>query len=240
MDGSPAQSSPGTTDAAGLRFADLRLGVGDRLQLQMPKQAAGDRSIVRLIGYANGVSVLVTAPYQNGARIELVEGEEVVVRAFTRRSAFGFPAIVQRAVRHPLAYLHLSFPQVVQAVQVRKAIRVRTAIIAAVSLAGRGAEPVSAMVADVSSSGALLDAAGAIGEPGALLRVALRVRLHHVDSDLTVQAVIRNRCAEYADASGGIEVVHHGIEFTGLGPTERMVLESLIYQQLAEDPGGLA
>jgi hypothetical protein len=238
MDGSLQQPLSTPQAAERFRFADLQLSVGDRLQLQMPKQAAGDRCIVRLIGYVEGLSVLVTPPYLNGSRVALFEGEEIVVRAFTRRNAFGFSAGLEKVIKHPFDYLHLSFPQTVQAVQVRKAVRVRTAIIASVAVPDRGALPVPAIIADVSSSGALVDAGVAVGEIGEALRIVFRVRLHDVDSDLTVHAVIRNRYAEYAP-SGGVEAFHHGVEFAGLGSTDSMILESLIYQQLVENPRGL-
>jgi len=65
------------------------------------------------------------------------------------------------------------------------------------------------------------------------------VRPHDVGSDLTVHAVIRNRYAEYAPA-GGVEVIQHGVEFAGLSSTDSMILESLIYQQLVENPRSLA
>lgn len=235
MDGS--LSNPGEESADdGLRFSDLQLKVGERMQLQPPKQAADDRCIVRLIGYAEGLSVLVTPPFQNGQRLQLFEGEELVVRAFTGRDAFGFSTMVEKSVKHPFEYLHLAYPNEVQAVQVRKSMRVPTNIIASVTAYNReGMEPVPAIIADVSSTGALIDAGEAIGEVGELLRVVFRVRLHGVDSDLTVDAFVRNRYAEYIQ-TGGVVAVHHGMEFSMLAATDSMILESLIYQQLVENP----
>jgi hypothetical protein len=221
--------------AASLRFADLQLKVGDRMQLQPPKQATEERCIVRLIGYVAGASVLVTPPYQGDQRLQLFEGEELVVRAFTGRNAFGFASAVDKVVKHPFEYLHLAYPEAVQAVQVRKAVRVTTNIIASVSAYNQDMEPVPAVIVDVSSSGALIDAAQAMGEVGDLLRIVFRVRLHGVDSDLTVDAFIRNRYAEYMQ-SGGVAAVHHGVEFSALAATDSMILESLIYQQLVESP----
>jgi hypothetical protein len=62
-----------------------------------------------------------------------------------------------------------------------------------------------------------------------------RVRLHGVDSDLTVDAFVRNRYAEYLP-SGGVATVHHGVEFSALAPTDAMILESLIYHEFVESP----
>ena len=177
----------------------------------------------------------MTPPYQGDQRLQLFEGEELVVRAFTGRSAFGFATAVDKVIKHPFEYLHLAYPEAVQAVQVRKAVRVTTNIIASVSAYNQDVEPVPAVIVDVSSSGALIDAGQAIGEVGDLLRVVFRVRLHGVDSDLTVDAFIRNRYAEYLQ-SGGVAAVHHGVEFSALAATDSMILESLIYQQLVESP----
>jgi c-di-GMP-binding flagellar brake protein YcgR len=218
------------------RFSDLQLKVGDRMQLQPPKQATDERCMVRLIGYVEGLSVLVTSPFQGGQRLQLFEGEELVVRAFTGRDAFGFATEVVKSVKHPFEYLHLAYPTTIQALQVRKAVRVATDIIASVSAYNRDdMEPVSAIVADVSSSGALIATGEAIGEVGDLLRIVFRVRLHGVDSDLTVDAFVRNRYADYLPC-GGVATVHHGVEFSALAPTDAMILESLIYQELVESP----
>jgi hypothetical protein len=224
--------------AADSQFSELQLKVGDRMQLQPPKQATEERCIVRLIGYVEGMSVLVTPPYQHGQRLQLFEGEELVVRAFTGRNAFGFGTAVDKIVKYPFEYLHLSYPEAVQAVQIRKAVRVPTSIIASVTTFGSQGiepEPVPAVIADVSSSGALIDASEAIAQVGDMVRVVFRVRLHGVDSDLTVEAVLRNRYAEYI-ATGGVATVHHGVEFSALSATDSMILESLIYQQLVENP----
>jgi hypothetical protein len=37
-----------------------------------------------------------------------------------------------------------------------------------------------------------------------------------------------------------VEVIQHGVEFAGLSSTDSMILESLIYQQLVENPRSLA
>jgi c-di-GMP-binding flagellar brake protein YcgR len=231
MDGS-LETAPG---ASALRFTDLQLKVGDRMQLQPPKQATYERCMVRLIGFVEGVSVLVTPPYQHGQRLQLFEGEELVVRAFTGRNAFGFGAGITKVIKHPFEYWHLAYPESVQAVQVRKAVRVKTEIIASVQTEDPIEEPIAAVISDISGSGALLDAGGAIGEVGSMVRVSFRVRLHEVDTDLTLAAVIRNRYAEYLQ-DGGVEAVHHGVEFCGLVAAESMTLESLIYQQLVDNP----
>jgi hypothetical protein len=235
MDGSLAPAG----EADNLRFIDLQLRIGDRMQLQPPKQAADDRCVVRLIGFVEGVSVLVTPPYQLNQRVQLLEGENIVVRAFTGRNAFGFATAIDKIVRHPFDYLHLAYPKEVQAMQVRKALRVKTSIIASVQPEDPLAEAVPAIIADVSSSGALLDAGVAMGEVGDMVRIAFRVRLHEVDSDLVLAAVIRNRYAEYLQ-EGGVESVHHGVEFLALTAAENMVLESLIYQQMVENPRNIS
>jgi hypothetical protein len=235
MDGSLAPAD----EADNLRFIDLQLRIGDRMQLQPPKQAADDRCVVRLIGFVEGVSVLVTPPYQLNQRVQLLEGENIVVRAFTGRNAFGFATAIDKIVRHPFDYLHLAYPKEVQAMQVRKALRVKTSIIASVQPEDPLAEAVPAIIADVSSSGALLDAGVAMGEVGDMVRIAFRVRLHEVDSDLVLAAVIRNRYAEYLQ-EGGVESVHHGVEFLALTAAENMVLESLIYQQMVENPRNIS
>ena len=74
-----ATTTPRTREAE-VRFEEIRLPVGESLQLQW---LAGEQSIrhySRLIGYVKGQSVLVTAPTVNGKVVLMREGQAVLVR----------------------------------------------------------------------------------------------------------------------------------------------------------------
>lgn len=220
-------------------FDDMRLKVGDHLQIQPPALISTERFIVKLIGYVKNVSILVTAPFDKGLRLQLVGNEKMVVRVFTSQNAFGFGSSIIKVCKLPFDYLHLSFPTEVQGTVVRKAPRVRTKIIAAVTNINRGKDSDSApaIITNISASGALLDAHRNLGQKGDAINLSFRVNLHNIDAYLTTKAVI---CAVFADepAEGKKSAgIHHGIEFVDLQPNDSVILQSLIYQHMIEQPG---
>lgn len=247
-EGGEPETLPGETTkdakAAGetYRFGDMRLKVGDRLQIQPPAQLTQERFTVRLIGYLEGQSVLVTPPYANGLRLPLQEGENIIIRYFSGQNAFGFSATINKIAKLPYEYYHLSFPDTVKGMIVRKAPRVRTRIIASVLRPDQapGTDPKSAIIANVSATGALLDSRQALGEKGDVIRLAFRVHLHNVDALLSVSGAIRAVFADDDPDPDKPAFIHHGIEFQDLEPNDSVILQSLIYQQMVESPHTLA
>lgn len=226
----------------GFTFQDMRLRVGDRIQLQPPANVGLERYMVRLIGYLENASLLVTMPLENGLRVPLREKDKVVARVFTSQKAFGFTSAIERVCKIPYDYLHLSFPTSIQGSVVRRSPRVRTKLIASVSLASEaeGAKPRSALIANISADGALVRARQSLAGKGELLRMSFRVNLHNVDTLLTVSAVVRSIFRDEAAEGGGAPMTNHGLQFQDLRPNESMILQSLIYQQMIEQPHTLA
>ena len=216
-------------------FETMRLKIGDRLQIQLPARFLSERVIVRLIGYVNQLSLLVTSPREsNGLRLPLEEGEEVVVRAFASQSAFAFSSMVEKLVRLPFEYLHLSFPLQVKGTVVRKAPRVSTSIICTVNAEQSGEEALTGILVNLSASGALLASRHAVAKRDEMVKLGFRLNLHGTEVFLNLNAVVRARCSDGSPANP--TPVHHGLEFFDLTPNDRMVLQSLVYQQIIEQP----
>lgn len=215
-------------------FEDMRLKVGDRLQIQPPSRLSQERFFVKVIGYLHNVSLLVTAPMTtHGLRLQLIEGEKLVARIFSSQNAFGFACTIDKICKLPFDYLHLSFPSEVQGSQVRKAPRVKTKIIATVTTVT--GESVPAVITNLSANGAMLDARRTLAEKGESIKLAFRVNLHDIDAYLSVTAVVR---ALFADGAmdNGVTFVHHGLEFVNLQTNDSVILQSLIYQHMIEHP----
>ncbi|MBS4098533.1 MAG: flagellar brake protein [Sulfuricella sp.] len=228
---------PGSGQQETYPFEAMKLKVGDRLQLQPPQQLSAERYVVRLLGYLNNVSLLVTSPFENGLRLGLMEGEKVVVRIFAAQNAFGFTSTVEKICKLPFDYLHLSFPSEVQGMVIRKSPRVRARIIAAVGNTTQATtENASGLIANLSATGAMLDARRSLGNKGDLLRLAFRVNLHKIDAYLSINAAIRAIFADEAMDAKGAPLIHHGIEFVDLQPNDSVILQSMIYQQMIEEP----
>ncbi|MGE5468910.1 MAG: flagellar brake protein [Ignavibacteria bacterium] len=219
-------------------FQDMRLRVGDRLQLQPPATVSLERFVVKLIGWVDNVSVLVTAPMANGLRVPLRENDSIVARIFAGQKAFGFSSTVERVCKIPYDYLHLSFPAKVQGSVIRKSPRVRTKIIASVANpdASAAAERQSGIIVNLSADGALLKARQPLGEKGNRLQLSFRVSLHKVDAYLTISAVVRSAFPDEEKERDSGVMFNHGLQFQDLAANDTVILQSLIYHQMIEHP----
>lgn len=225
--------------SAQFTFDDMKLKAESRLQLEPPKQLGSERIPVKVIGYLRGVSLLVTAPAMpNGVRLQLLEGEKVVMRYFSGQNAFAFACAVERACKLPYEYLHLSFPDAIQGIMIRKAPRVKANIIAAVqnSNSRNKEEQAPALISNISANGAALDTKHPLGKKGDILNLAFRVNLHKVEAFLSIKGVIRAVLSgETADIANP-EIIRYGIEFQSMQPNDMIILQSMIYQQIIESP----
>lgn len=224
-----------------LSFADMRLRVGDRIQLQPPASIGTDRFIVRLIGFLDNASLLVTAPAHNGMRVPVREHDKIVARVFSTQRAFGFDCYVVRVCKIPYDYLHLSWPEMIQGAVVRKSPRIKTKIIVSIARLGTGdnEEKLSGVIIDLSADGALIKSRQPLGEKSQELTLSFRVTLHNMEAYVTTRAVIRN---VFTDEDAGKDEPlkhHHGIQFLDVPPNDKMILQSLIYQQMIEQPNTL-
>ncbi|MDD5301080.1 MAG: flagellar brake protein [Gallionella sp.] len=226
-------------------FDDMKLKVGDRLNLELPadydfrfsaqRQLSNERYLVKVIGFLKGASLLVTAP--NTVNAQIIGGKKVVMRSFTGQNAFGFACHIERICKVPYGYLHLSFPDDIQGIVVRKAPRVKTRIIATVQDSKSGAEEqISALISDISASGVSLDAKQVLGDKGDVLNLAFRVPLHNIDAYLSVKGAIRAVLSGDAADAAKPGLIRHGIEFQELQPNDGVILQSMIYQQMIENP----
>ena len=231
---------PGNSDSDNTvyPFEAMKLKVGDRLQMQLPELLSSERVIVKLIGYVNQLSLLVTPPREaNGLRIKLLENDPVVIRVFTSQNAFGFQTSVSKIINVPFEYVHLSFPKEVKGMVIRKAPRVRTKIICSVATQQAHDQKSSGIITNLSCSGALLDSTQPIAAKGETIHLSFRINLHAIDTLLQVSAVVRSQFSdEDGSAPNGRKLYHHGLEFVDLQPNDTLVLQSMIYHRIVEQP----
>lgn len=221
-------------------FDDMKLKVESRLQFEPAAHLSREQYFVKVIGYLRGTSLLVTIPFTaKGERPELKEGQKASLRSFSGQNAFGFSCTIKRIIKSPYEYLHLSFPDNIQGILIRKSIRIKTKIIAAVSnikLKNSG-ELISALISDISADGAALDSKRPLGNKDDTINLAFRVNLHQIDTYLTVKAVIRAVLNDdSADNMFGSDLFRYGIKFADLQPNDMVILQSMIYQQIIENP----
>lgn len=214
-------------------FADMRVKVGDRAQLEPPPQMNAGRVTVKVVGWVEGHSLIVTAPRARTGRLVLQAGEHALLRVFTGTSAFAFKSTVLKTSRPPFEYLHLSFPDNIERLEVRSSPRFRVDLPAAITPAG-GATKAEGTIRNLSTTGALLEAADPIGNVGEEIRIEFKFRLHGVPTELKLGATIRT--TKSADDLTGTPQHQHGVSFNEMPPSDLMILSALVWYEMHEHP----
>lgn len=225
-DGEPAPDKDGIL----LDLEDIRLQIGDVLQLQGVADDA-PRHAVKLLGYAKGRSVMVTPPMVDGAYAMVKQDATFVVRFFSGKSLYAFPAHVLKMSNTPFPYLHLSYPKKVRGMRVRRAQRASVRLISSVTDM-YGALYAGTLV-DISKGGALLAAKAALGEVGDLLQLKFRLQFDDIDQFVHVKAGIRS-VRDNPVAESDSFAVHHGLEFVEGQGSDWLALSAYTYQKLIE------
>lgn len=202
-----------------LRHLRMRPGLSIRLGLARPQGAL--HLEVQFLAAIAGKGVMV-GPYSHEGSAHtgsmgLSHGEDVVVQGFTGQHDFSFPARVLQTFVEPFVYALLTYPDVVQARQVRRAMRIRTALPAQVQAAG-GAVPTDATVIDLSVAGAL------VRSPAALGAVDTRVTLSLADRSVPLLLNARICHTQPAQEGGGH---HSGLQFLDVQQNDWLALHYL-------------
>lgn len=237
QEGQSTPGSTGNTPQESFPFEAMNLRVGDRLQMQPPITVSAERSPVQLIGYLLDQSMLVTAPTtSDNVPMQVMQGDQLIMRVFSGQNAFGFACDVQRVCRMPYSYLHISFPKKIQGTVIRKAARVRTKIIVKVRTEGEAPTEHTAVISNISANGALLDGRSTMAEAGDTLHLGFKLKLHNIEADLSVAALVRTVFDDETLKQSGTSLAHFGLQFVALDPNDQMLLQSMVYQHMIERP----
>jgi c-di-GMP-binding flagellar brake protein YcgR len=228
-----------STQASQYSFQDMRLKVGDRIQLQPPAWIGQGRHVVKLIGYLDNVDLLISAPLENGMPVPLRENDRIIARYFSSEKAFGFSCTVQRVCKIPYHYLHLSFPDRIQGAVIRKSPRIRTQLMAAITKTDSNDSSKSGVLVNLSANGAMLRTQQPLLMQGDKIQIAFRVKLHNVGAHLTLNAIVRSMLREEPKHGLSEAAYNYGLQFQDLPPNDSVILQSLVYQQMIEQPQSL-
>jgi flagellar protein YcgR/PilZ domain-containing protein len=216
----------------------MQLHIGDRLQLEWLTDSTRSHYYTTLIGYVPGRSVMMRTPHVQNLPIPVREGEPVLVRTFSGRHAYTFESTVDRVCRTPYPYLHLAYPLQVQQTLIRGALRVRVNLTAtAVNPANQGeALPSALTIADLSISGALLEAERSLGEVGDKLELAFKFLVQPNNYEVKLATPVEIKSVRKTKRERRLdEVFTHGVRFAKLRSTEGLLLQSYIQQVLLDD-----
>ncbi|CAK0738400.1 hypothetical protein CCP3SC1_1070009 [Gammaproteobacteria bacterium] len=226
---SSGEKSTGGTDNG------LRLQVGDTLQMELLSDAgqSQQRYLVKVIGYVPARSILVTTPTAGNKVILMRVGQLMNVRLMGARRLIGFRATVLRTLFTPYPYLHLSYPQELSSVELRRTQRVTVQIICAVQNSTVLAkESLPAVILDLSVGGALLEAPRPLGIAGDAVAVAARLSIAQVERYLSLPGIIRTVQTVEGTGKNTPPLYQHGIEFLSMTPDTSLVLHGFVYEQI--------
>lgn len=217
-------------------YSDLKMQVGEILQLQARDGEDSRRMQVKLIGYLPGASLLVTTPKVADKVMIIREGQPYVVRMMIGNRIVGFTTTVLRSCARPFPYLHLAYPGEVEQITVRKAQRVRVKLFASLKNPNpdfKFEKPGTGTIVDLSTAGALMVANQALGEVGDAVTVSCALKIGGAEKLLTVPAFIRNvhvgPSEEHGDGS-----YYHGLEIALKEQQDTFVLHGFVYEQIVK------
>lgn len=213
---------------------DLKHNIGDTLQLQFSPGNADDRYYVKLIGFLENKSILVTTPRIDGTALKIPAEQKFIVRMISGNSAQGFTATAIHSTTRPYPHLHLTYPQDLESITVRKAERVNCKLIVTVQneeperSLGEGK---SASMQDISTAGSQLYSNESLGEVGDTITINSKIIVADIEQYLTISGKIR-RAVIPEEENGRLE---YGVEFILLEDKDKLLLHGFVYEQMMKE-----
>ena len=214
-----------------MEYSDLKLQVGETIQLQPNDGEDSRRMHSKIIGYLPGSSLLVTTPRIKDKVMIIREGQPFVVRMMLGNRIVGFTSTVLRSCARPYPYLHLSFPDEMEQIVVRQAQRVNVKLFASLKNDNPDflfEKPHSATIIDISTSGAMLVASEPLGEVGDKVIVTCVLKFAGTEKMLPIPAILRNVHIEQ-DGS-----YYHGLEFAIKDQQAVITLHGFVYENIVK------
>ena len=216
-----------------LSFDAIKLMPGDALQLQPLLEGQTERFSVHVIGVMKPKSLLVTAPVVEGKLIFVRDGQTYLVRAFSGLNVCAFKARILKSQLQPFPYLHLSYPDSVQAMRIRKAMRAPANIIVAVHDTEVGRQTGAGKIIDLSVGGARMYSPMKVGVKDQSIWLSFKVMLGDMEEYVKTPAIIRAVSEE--DDEQGKRMNVFGLQFGELGQSQRLIIMNLVYQHLLKE-----
>jgi hypothetical protein len=237
--GTNSQQEKKSSDGSGkpqsemLYFEDMKLMPGDPVHLEALQEGPTERFLVHVIGVMKPKSFLVTAPVVDGKLIFIRDGQPFMVRAFSGLNVCAFKARLLKSQLQPYPYLHLSYPDSIQAMRIRKTMRAPAKIIVAVHESEEGRQSGSGKIIDLSVGGARMHSPTIIGYKDQIVWLSFKVLLGDMEEYVKTPAVIRTLGEEEDEQGKRMKVF--GLQFGELTQSQRLIIMNLVYQHLLKD-----
>lgn len=202
-------------------FESLRLYPGDTMQIQVAADTSPVHHWVKFIGYIKDSCLLTTLPFKYAEGMWILKGEEFVIRGFNGRFAYAFTTEVICEYTAPFSFIVFSWPRSIESRVVRKTLRVDVTLPVNVSLLDNTV--ISAVLHDLSVSGAMVDSSVEIGRIGDHVQTELIINFDGNTEKVSVPATIRN--IHHKEDEKGFKF---GVEFNNITQNERLILNYFI------------
>lgn len=228
------EQTESTTDSPGkISFEDMHLKVGHKMHLSLATYSrnSGENNshATSMIGYVQGSTLIVSMPISDQLIGEpFIEGDQIHVRLITGQYAYKFTVFVEKIIRVPFKYLHLSFPKEIQGQSIRKSRRIKCNLQATVA---EKAIPIT--ISDLGTCGAGITSNLPLGTLGSVITLSFVIAVHDREIPLSIKAIIRST---KQGAKKDQKTICSGVEFTDIKPDQVFALRHLIYQEIVEHP----
>lgn len=169
----------------------LRLRPGIVLNIQRMREAAPVIE-AKFIAAIEGKGVMLTPSGMGGHKTDIIIGDEYSIQGFTGQTDFSFSAAVLNVFTAPFAHALFAYPAAVNAKEVRKSMRMKTALPATISPCGQE-NPLQVSIVDLSADGAMIQSPSFLGGVGSLFDLVFPIEFDEVQTNLNIVAKLRHR-----------------------------------------------
>jgi len=128
----------------------LNVGIGTRMQFQLSGQEAKFKGTGVMIGMVPGEFLIIRVPAIPGILSRLGEGDPIVVRYVYAGNVYGFTTTILTSIRKPSLIILVSYPDVIETLNLRKTRRMECCFPATVATRGG---VYKAVIVDISTGG---------------------------------------------------------------------------------------
>lgn len=217
--------------AKSLSFAEVGFPIGTPFTLGVAADPQRLRHAVKLMGWVEGDSLLVTHPRGADHLLAIREGDAFQVRSAHDKWTCTFESTVLRVQLQPFPYLHLSYPSRARVIQVRGNTRVKMGIVASVGARGSTVRH-ACTLRDLSLGGMLVQGRQKIVSPGDEVDVYFRLQFDGERHVFELTGHVRS--ATPVNEAGAPESWNHGIELDPIAEPQRRALKLYLYSRILE------
>jgi len=209
-------------------FNEINLQVGAKLQMTMKSGSEQGVYYTELIGYVEDDYLIIKIPVENGASIQVCEGQSLSFRIFSGVNIFTFSCTVKSIFTAP-GYMHISFPVDVKATILRNAIRAKVGLPVQINGPFK-----PATMTDVSVSGAGMTSDEILGEPGEDLLIYFLCPISLTNQEIPIKTTVK--ICSVQRLPGKQENTPpkwvYGLMFYEISPTNKVILQNFVYESL--------